>query len=187
MLTSGKLVEAFRPYWEDMERCRTAKAYWALLHVTVCIPDICAALEAEVGEATQKGYKKWCDENLDNALLDASERYRMRCKVLHQGRATTDKAGRYDGFAFGQPSSDGYRDHMRADGKILHVDVGSLAEEMKVGFESWVQRLEANAISRASVNVARNLKSLVRVAKVAVPMRTSIPGAPKFTVINKTN
>ena len=35
MLTQGLLDPAFRIYWDEMDRCRSARAYWALLHVTV--------------------------------------------------------------------------------------------------------------------------------------------------------
>ena len=49
MLTPGSLDSAFQIYWDEMDRCRAARTYWALLHVTICLPDICAALERRTG------------------------------------------------------------------------------------------------------------------------------------------
>ena len=94
MITSErKVVEAFDLYWDEMKRCREAEAWWALLHVTVCLPDICAALEADNGETSLAKYVEWCNACLPNPKLSGEERYRGRCKVLHQGRATTDRPG----------------------------------------------------------------------------------------------
>jgi hypothetical protein len=105
MLTIGELDNTFQMYWDDMERCRAGKAYWSLLHVAVCLPDICAALEASDGRTTGKRYVDWCDRHLSDAILSGDERYSMRCKVLHEGRASTGKPGRYSGFAFTRPPS----------------------------------------------------------------------------------
>ena len=54
MLTRGALDKTFQMYWDDMDRCRAGDAYWSLLHVTVCLPDICAALESDDGRTNQK-------------------------------------------------------------------------------------------------------------------------------------
>jgi hypothetical protein len=75
MLTPGELDNVFQMYWDDMERCRTGRAYWSLLHVTVCLPDICAALESVDGRTLGRLYIAWCDTYLSDALLTAEERY----------------------------------------------------------------------------------------------------------------
>lgn len=62
MLKRGDLDQAFQTYWDDIGRCRQAKAYWSLLHVTICLPAICAALQAINGEAGKKLYIAWCDQ-----------------------------------------------------------------------------------------------------------------------------
>lgn len=143
------LSGAFSVYWDDMKLCRDAKAYWCLLHVTICLPDICAALQAPDGETGKALYIAWCDEYLKNdPMLSGADRYQMRCKVLHQGRSKTDRdrryAGPYTGFAFGQPSSTRRVDHDQLESGVLHLDVGALADEMKLGVESWIAALEAD-------------------------------------------
>src|SRR2546428_896437 len=99
-LALGSLDKAFQIYWDEMDRCRKHKAYWALLHDTVCLPDICAALQSANGEATGPRYAGWCDQYLVDPIISGAERWEMRCKVLHVGRASISKSKRYDGFSF---------------------------------------------------------------------------------------
>ena len=189
MLQIGKLKHTFQTYWDDMARCRQSKAYWSLLHVTVCLPDICAALQSYNGKTGGPLYIDWCDKYLKNPMLSGVERYRMRCKVLHQGRAKTDKPGRYAGFAFGQPSETGMIDHLRVEEGILHLDVGELVKEMKGAVEAWIQSLEARNTSADALNVEKNLISIVRVSQFTVPSQTmTTSGVTIQTVtIKKTN
>src|SRR2546428_8678746 len=116
MLKLGELDNAFQTYWSDMERCRKGRAYWSLLHVTVCLPDICAALQSSDARTSGRRYIDWCDRHLADAALSGEERYWMRCKVLHEGRASTGNPGRYSGFAFTQPAPNGQVDHRRVEG-----------------------------------------------------------------------
>jgi hypothetical protein len=170
MLTPGRLGAAFAIYWDDMDRCRHSRAYWSLLHVTVCLPDICAALQSDSGEATGAAYISWCDRYLMNPLLSGRERYWMRCKVLHQGRACIDRAGcRYEGFSFGQPAPTGEIDHLRVEGSTLILDVGCLTDDVRRGVEKWIQVLEASLASGESLNAERYLASLVQVRQFPVP------------------
>lgn len=169
MLAKGRLGEAFRLYWDEMFLCESSKAYWALLHVAVCLPDICSALQSETGKTTGALYEAWCDQNLKEPVLTGAELYRMRCKVLHQGRASLDKAGRYSGFSFGQPSPNGQVEHGRVVGSVLYIDVGLLAAKLRTAVDAWAARLESAPHSRPAVNAHRNLKSLVRVERFSMP------------------
>jgi len=187
MLTKGQLAKAFQPYWDDMKRCRKAGAYWLLLHVVVCLPDICAALESGNGEATRQRYEDWCNKHLSHQQLSGPERYRMRCKVPHQGRAATDQPGRYASFAFGQPSDTGVVDHMRVEAGTLHMDVGELAREAQGLVESWIRRLEANPQAAEAVNVEKNLPSLVRITQHNIPVAGPSSGGPIIITVIKTN
>lgn len=187
MLTPGRLSSAFDIYWSDLERSRRATAYWSLLHVVVCMPDICAALESDNGDTGGSQYIDWCDRYLVDHRLTGAERWLMRCKVLHQGRASTGRPGRYAGFSFAQPAQTGHTDHMRVEGSTLVLDVGRLADEIKVGVEQWIRHLEANHSSRQAANVERNLPTLVQVRQFAIP---SVPGSVPISVpviINRTS
>ena len=170
------LARAFQLYWDDMERCRQAKAYWALLHVTVCLPDICAALESPDGEAKGKRYEAWCDKYLPHPKLPGTERWALRNKVLHQGRAATDKPGRYARFAFGQPAETGEVDHMRVVSRTLHLDVGELARETWKGVNDWITQIRTNPHSVEAKNVKENLAKLVRVNTILTQRSNPLPG-----------
>lgn len=186
MLTPGALATAFQTYWDEMERCRLARAYWSLLHVCVCLPDICAALESSDGVAHGWLYSAWCDKYLDHPLFSGAERYDMRCKVLHQGRATTEKTSRYTGFAFGQPSDSGAVDHLRVEAGTLHLDVGELARETHQGMQDWIAWLEANPSSTQAAHVQQHLPSLVKVSMWRVPAGPN-GGQVQYNFSAKTN
>jgi len=169
MLNKGVLSSAFSVYWEDAERCLQAKAYWCLLHVTACLPDVCAALQSRTGKATAVSYQKWCDKYFNHNALTGLERYEIRCKLLHQGRARSVKKGRYTGFAFGQPDASGKVDHLRVDGRTLHVDVGELYRETHKAVREWIKELESNPTSAKANYAANNLRFLVHVSNQSVP------------------
>jgi len=189
MIAPGQLNATFAMYWNDMDKCRNAGAYWSLIHVTVCLPDICAALESNDGDTNGSRYINWCDRYLTDPLLSGAERYRMRCKVLHQGRASTDQpAGRYIGFSFGQPANSGAVDHRRVDGTTLNLDVGMLAQETRDGVTQWIQQIEAKPNQPEALNTLRNLASLVQVRQLSFPSPSSSGlGSPVFVTTLKTS
>lgn len=187
MLTPGILDPAFRIYWDEMDRCCSARTYWALLHVTVCLPDICAALQSRDGETKGPRYVAWCDRYLVDPLLSGAERWQMRCKVLHQGRASINAPGRYDGFSFAQPASNGRVDHRRLEGSALVLDVGMVAGETRTGVEQWIRHLEANPVSVEAVNAHRNLPSLIRVRQFPLPPVPGVLPAVTATIINRSS
>lgn len=162
-----------------MERCRKGGAFWSLLHVTVCLPDICAAVQSNNGETSGALYAAWCDQYLVDPMLFGVERYRMRCKVLHQGRASTGQPGRYTGFSFGQPAANGQVDHRRVRGSTLILNVGSLSNEVRAGGQAWIVRLEAFPSSAEALNTKANLPSLVRVRQFAPRMHQCVKGTAR--------
>ena len=186
MLTPGLLDPAFRIYWDEMDRCRSVRAYWALLHVTVCLPDICAALGSADGETKGARYVAWCDQYLAEPVLSGSERWQMRCKVLHQGRASI-AGGRYAGFSFAQPAANGQVDHRRLEGATLVLDVGMLAAEMTAGVRQWIQRHETNPSTSVAAYIERNLPSLIRVRQFPLPPTAGAPLPVMPTIINRSS
>jgi hypothetical protein len=187
MLTKAKLRDAFDLYFNEMAECATARTYWSLLHIVVCVPDICGALGSEDGEATGKKFIDWCNRFLADEMLSGVDWYQMRCKVLHQGRTTPDKSP-YDNFVFGQPASDGTSDHRRVDGAAIHLDVGKLAEEVRAAIDRWFDDLSKNPSNPEAVNVEKNLGSLVKVHPAAIPVPAETPGSiPGLVVVNKTS
>src|SRR5262245_24113040 len=104
-VTIAELEQAFKTYFDEMERCERAKCYWALLHIVVALPDICAALESKTGDAGKGGpYRAWCNQNFSGRYLSGENRYDIRCALLHQGRTIpSEGCGRYTSYSFIQP------------------------------------------------------------------------------------
>lgn len=163
------LRDNFNTYWSDMEKCEKTKAYWALLHVILCLPDICAALQSSDGITTGQRYKGWCDKYLINPLISSSERYQMRCKVLHQGAASIDDSSRYKGFAFSSPAANDQTYHEKVEGQTLVLDVGLLSKEARKAVEQWIFYINSNANSPESINVIKNIPSLIQTRTAKMP------------------
>ena len=168
VLKPGQLNDAFQPYWHEIRTCRQHRAYWALLHVTICLPDICAALESESGRAKRRKYENWCERYLTHPKLSAVERYDIRCAVLHERRAQITGPVRYDRYCFGQPTCAGQADHMRVEERTLHIDVDRLSQEVQNAAGRWIKEMEAESSGHRGEYVAANLSSLVRVEPARV-------------------
>ena len=169
MIALEDLDNAFEIYWKDMDCCKSVGAYWSLLHVTVCLPDICAALRSEDGRTSRTLYEKWCNDYLKDPLISSSERYEMRCRVLHQGTASIKCSDRYKGFAYTKPALNGQTDHKRIDGQTLILDVGLLYVDVRNGVNQWISYILANAGSPEACNIIRNLPSLVQTRTASIP------------------
>jgi hypothetical protein len=79
---------------------KTAKAgipYFTLMG-TLALIDICAALNSENGETKGSKFKRWYEKHLSSyhsgsnhaTDFDAEDCYKLRCRILHQGRAEMD-------------------------------------------------------------------------------------------------
>lgn len=190
MLKTGVLAPAFKVYRDEMQVCLSSKAYWALLHVTVCLPDVCAALQSNDGEANPSRYKYWCDVYFNDPRLNnfrGVELYEIRCKVLHQGSASAKK-GQYAGYSFAQPSSSGAIDHGRLDGTTLIVDVGELSKKVEDAVESWIAVLESKPNGTEATNTDKNLKTLVQVRQFPIPPQAGqTMSISSIDIINRTS
>src|SRR6187402_3006998 len=101
---SETLQNTFRAYFETMEQCVRGRAYWALLHVLVVLPDVCAAMEREDGDADDGAYRNWCKRFLADQTMKPGDWYRLRCLLLHQGRTRDDQGkSQYEHFRFSHP------------------------------------------------------------------------------------
>jgi hypothetical protein len=162
--TVADLERAFRTYFEEMERCEKCKCYWALLHIIVALPDICAALESSSGDAGNGGpYRAWCKLNFAEQYLSPDGRYGIRCALLHQGRTTLSR-GRYLSYSYVQPSSSGSVVHnwVTPEERNITLDVGVMARETKEAMRRWFRRLQLPENAPLLANVERHLPHLAR-------------------------
>jgi len=181
-ITRAQLVQAFEVYLGEMARCATAKCYWALLHLVIIMPDICAALESTRGEAKPEYYMDWCRRYLASPSISPKEWYEIRNLILHQGRTKRLK-GRYAGYSFHQPESYSTAIHRHLDGGTLCLDVHELTREMREAMNRWFEEIETNIYPNRSQNVARNISLLVRLHPPALPA----PQPPFIQAYNVTS
>ena len=188
MLTRSSLENIFRVYFDEIKRCIDGKCYWALLHVILVLPDVCGAMETNDGEATPQKYKNWCKRYLADKLITSDDWYRMRCIVLHQGRSSDERA-QYAWFSFGQPSKTGSSVHrcvkVAPQGKILELDVGKMADEIRVAIDRWFEAIENNEQPLFTTNVSKNSGQLVQShdkSSMPITIQMSTTSSPRARV-----
>lgn len=100
---------------QELMNALKAKLWYAGLLMTLMLPDVCAALEAEDGLSSRKRYKAWCERWLMKKYvthLSADDLYYLRCGVAHQAKFDHDGI-RYERIFF----------TLRPDGKFFHKNV----------------------------------------------------------------
>ncbi len=184
-MTPVQLEQAFEVYFAEIERCVRNKCYWALLHLLVILPDICAALQADDGEADDGRYRNWCKQYFPgDKTFTPEDRYTIRCTLLHQGRTITGR-GQYGSFSFVQPTDTGsvlhrlVTDFGAGIGPNLTLDVGKMAEETGLAIHRWFNDLQKPEKKRYLKNVQTYLPQLAKTGKKSVP---GITGIQIFTV-----
>ena len=170
MKTAADLERAFELYLSEMERCENAGAYWALLHLVVLMPDICAALQHPMGRAAKSAYESWCASNFaDDAKLEPLDRYEMRNALLHHGSTLpTSSSGRssphtiLDSFSFIEPGAAGVDLllHSSPADKNITVDIQQLAMETREALAQWFRGLQSDTARNKIVE--KNLPRLAR-------------------------
>ena len=142
----NELAQAFSVYYAEMDRCEQAGAYWALLHLVLVLPDICASLESGNDAKVGERYAKWCGEHFQtNADLTPVDRYQIRNAVLHEGSTLPNKS-QYSSISFVEPRAADHEVHQNvttnADGKNLTLDVKQLSDETRTAMGHWFEALQ---------------------------------------------
>ena len=200
MVAKADVLAGLGTYLEEMERCAAASCNWALVHLLVMMPDVCAGLESEDGRTSEARYRAWCERWLGSAQLNGLERYKLRCSLLHQGQAQPDasrlKPGdifRYDRISFGPAGTP----HLLVQDRLLHVDVSALHRETELGIQRWAEDLEQTRNAFVGPNlrqVARQQTVEFRVPAGSAPSTGSpqavVPGGstaqqPTFVVVQR--
>jgi hypothetical protein len=165
--TIEQLRTDFALYTDEIERCQKAKCHWALLHLLLALPDVCASLETDPASPSKVGdrYVDWCNSYLPaSPAVSGADRYQMRNAVLHAGSATAQNLGKthqtvYTHFSFVDPDSfDVSVQHTTNQNRtILNVHVEAMATETRQALESWFQVLQRDSVkmSRFEQNIGR--------------------------------
>jgi len=168
-MSFDELDQAFKAYFDEMDRCVAGGCYWALLHLSVILPDICAALESEDGQGKPDKYKNWCKRYLADEAMSASDWYALRCALLHQGQTTPDE-GRYRSVSLSSPAT-AVRLHkviVPSEGNIT-LDMVRVAEDIRGSIARWRRDLESPAQANHLANLQRHLSTLAKEKPKTIP------------------
>jgi hypothetical protein len=153
MKSADELRKAFAVYYTEMDRCEAAGALWALLHLAIVLPDICAALKAVPTAKVGSRYVDWCEAHFPNdPRLTAGDRFQMRNAVLHEGTTLpTNRAAdarqrtRYSSFSFVEPGAVNVEVHQNIspDGTNVTINVKALADETRKAMDHWFDVLHS--------------------------------------------
>ena len=154
MKTRDELKAAFGVYYLEMDKCEAAGAYWALLHLAVVLPDICAALESDPSVKIGARYIDWCAAHFpSNPRLTDRGRYPdKRNAVLHEGRtlpinraADKRQQTQFASFSFVEPGAVDVEVHPEHQPGRYECDTqrrrGALADETRKALEHWFDAL----------------------------------------------
>ncbi len=180
-MTVQELKDAFSIYFNEIDRCEQAKCYWALLHILLAIPDICASLDDKYREVGD-GYVYWCDAYIPKSTnISSSDRYQMRNSLFHSGSSSVKNKGKkhqssYFHFSFIDPDSFdvSMHDTIDASSKILNVHIKVMVEEIKQALENWFYALQKDQTTMATVQSKINFLSRSQPKKI---IKTEIDGS----------
>ena len=183
MRTVDELKEDFHVYLSEIENCQKEGCNWALLHILLALPDVCASLERDPNAPPDNKsggdrYINWCGRFFPtDSDVTPGDRYQMRNALFHQGSSTADnrtrvesKQTQYVHFSYLNPGDFDVTMHYTTgeNPRVLNVHPTQLAEETRQALFNWFDDLQRNAECMSLVK--SNLHRLVR----RQPKRTQI-------------
>jgi len=153
---ADELRTHFDLYLAEIRRCLEGRCYWALMHILLALPDVCASLE-HPGRGRAR-YKKWCEAYLPrNSTVSAEDRYQMRNALLHAGCTEVDGKTSFSYFSVMVPRTFTVDLHetRSSDPEILNVDPEKMATETVSALDKWFESLQQDQtrISRVRNNI----------------------------------
>ncbi|NUU58974.1 hypothetical protein [Paenibacillus agri] len=119
-----------------------AGVYQLALNMTLCIPDICAALESQDGKASGAKYQAWFDGNMaGKTKLSGSDCYYFRCAFLHQGTTEHEKS-RFKKILFIEPTAMSGVFHNNVIDGVLNIDLRIFCDLMITSASSWYSNIK---------------------------------------------
>lgn len=88
-MPSDSSSTALFPLLQEIEIAARDRLYLLAVVCSLSLPDICVRLELENwAKASQIGakYKEWCSRNLPTDFLKPADLWRLRCKLVHEGK-----------------------------------------------------------------------------------------------------
>ncbi|UTH73592.1 hypothetical protein [Chromobacterium sp. IIBBL 290-4] len=144
---------------EQIQNANFNGSYYLALFSSLTIPDICAALESEDGQANKNRYTEWFDRWIspkyrinDEVSLSGATCYSYRCSMLHQARSSHPKM-RYDKVFFVEPGLGASFHNNVMEYRIgeeiirgLNIDVRVFCTGIVSGARDWIQSVSDSEI-----------------------------------------
>lgn len=173
-----QLREDFSLYFQEIQRCIQSKCYFALLHILLAIPDVCASLETDPAlkdPKVGKRYVAWCDTYIPaSSTISGSDRYQMRNALIHRGSTTAENLRKsyhtcYIHFSYIDPDDFEVIFHGTTDtnSKVLNIHATALATETEQALNNWFQSLQDESIKM--VHVEQNIGRPTRLRTKSIP------------------
>lgn len=140
---------------QQVRAANKAGLYYVSLFSALALPDICAALESENGEASKTKFIVWFETHIApryNGFLDGESCYYFRCSMLHQG-STNHPRDRYSRIIFLEPGNSGMVLHNNILNEALNIDVRIFCEDVCAAVERWWATASSQPAFQA--NIAR--------------------------------
>lgn len=136
--------------FNEIMRGLDAGVYQLALNMTLCIPDICAALESENGEASRSKYTAWFDKHMvDTTMMSSADCYYFRCAFLHQGTTEHEKS-RFKKILFIEPTASPGILHNNIFNDVLNIDVRLFCVQMIASASKWYSNIKDDPIFKAN-------------------------------------
>ena len=132
---------------QQVEIAIKAKLFYLALFTTLCIPDICGAMEAEDGNANKDRYIKWYNRYISaDCVLSAEDCYYFRCSLLHQGKGEHPTSA-YTRYLFTEVkfmNNNFFKS--KTDVKMsLNIDLNDFCLEILKGAKKWLLDVQNTA------------------------------------------
>lgn len=98
------------PILSDIDRLFRLGFYYAAIHISLSIPDICSSLETRVDDElrrkVERRYKAWCEKYLQHKfqVFTSTDCWALRGGVIHNGKLHGHTQLAYDRVIFQPPS-----------------------------------------------------------------------------------
>ena len=133
-----------RDFFNQIEESIRANLYYVGLIGTLCIPDICGAIDSEDGIGTKQKYIAWFDKYVGASYsrwLSGEDCYYFRCSLLHQGSSQHAKST-YSRILFVEPTATSNVFHMNVFNGALNIDVRLFCSEFIGWGRQWLSEVE---------------------------------------------
>lgn len=133
--------------------------WFAGLFLTLCLPDICGALETP-GEGVRKRYKRWFDDNLSqkySPMFSSEDCYSFRCSCLHQGLDTYTSLSQ-ERIHFIIPPPKNNIVHLNKLNNALQMQIDIFCKDMIQAVDSWYEKIGKN-----NPDIQSRIKNLIKV------------------------